>query len=85
MADNTIPPNEDARFGPLKAMTEAHWRDHRKKTVRSLEQRHRLDEELDHAVQNAILILNQAADRGLAPDQARELAYDALLQPEDEM
>jgi len=84
MADRSIPPSEDARFGPLKAMTEAHWRDHRKKTVHMLEVNQELKQQLDHAVENAIFIMNQAAACGLAPDQARELAYDVLLQPEDE-
>ena len=81
---SNIPLREDARFGPLKAMTESNWRDHRKNAVREMEDRQELEQQLDHAVENAILIMNQVAACGLAPDQARELAYDVLLQPEDE-
>jgi len=76
-------PEEDARFGPLKAKTEAHWRTHNKKFVRLLESNGELEQRLNETAARAIFILNQADEKGLAPDQARELAYDGLLQPEE--
>jgi hypothetical protein len=74
---------EDARFGPVKAKTEAHWRTHNKKYVRLLESNGELERRLNETAAHEIFILNQAEEKGLAPDQARELAYDCLLLPED--
>ena len=76
-----IPPKEDARFGPLRAMAEENWREHSPKLVKLLEKQGNLEQRLDEATENAILILNQCQEQGLAPDQARELAYENLLQP----
>jgi hypothetical protein len=83
MTIDNILPEEDARFGPLKAKTEAQWRTHNKKYVRLLESNGELEQRLNETAAREISILNQAEEKGLAPDQARELAYDCLLLPED--
>lgn len=83
MTIDNILPEEDARFGPLKAKTEAQWRTHNKKYVRLLENNGELEQRLNETAARAIFILNQAEEKGLAPDQARELASDCLLSPED--
>jgi hypothetical protein len=83
MTLDNILPEEDARFGPLKAKTEAQWRTHNQKYVRLLENNGELEQRLNETAARAIFILNQAEEKGLAPDQARELAYDRLLLPED--
>ena len=83
MTDENITPEEDARFGPLKAKAEDHWRTHNKKRVRLLESKGELDQILNGAVAQAIFIMNQAEEKGLAPDQARELAYEGVLPPEE--
>jgi hypothetical protein len=78
----TIAPREDARFGPLKAKAEESWRAHNLKLMRLLEKDGVLDQRLDEAAERAILTLNQAHQSGMTPDQAREMAYNDLLQPE---
>jgi len=83
MTIDNILPEEDARFGPLKAKTEAQWRTHNKKLVRLLDNNGELEQRLNETAAREIFILNQAEEKGLAPDQARELAYDCLLLPED--
>ncbi|MGH2396089.1 MAG: hypothetical protein ACRDFW_03685 [bacterium] len=81
-----MPPREDARFQPLLAWAKSHWREHLPRYVRLLEKDGELEAALERAVEQTILVLNQAEARGLNPDQARELAYpNILLPPEDEM
>jgi hypothetical protein len=60
-----------------------HWTTHNKKFVRLLENNGELEQRLNDTAARAIFIQNQAEGKGLAPDQARELAYDCLLLPED--
>jgi hypothetical protein len=71
-----IPPKEDARFPPLKAMAEENWREYQPKLVSELEKNGTLQKNLDSAVSLAIISLQQSEARGLSPDQGRELAYE---------
>ncbi len=66
MTVDNILPEEDARFGPLKAKTEAHWRTHNKKFVRLLESNGELEQRLNETAARAIFVLNQAEETGLA-------------------
>ena len=76
-----VSPREDARFEPLMRRTEAHWREFNPKLVKLLEKKGILRQRLESAVESGITILHQCEERGLAPDQARELAYEDLLLP----
>jgi hypothetical protein len=79
VASERISPREDARFGPLRATIEENWNENSPEMVRLLEQRGEFQQRLDEAAENAIVTMNQALECGLAPDQARELAYESLL------
>ncbi len=76
-----LPLREDARFQPLRAQAEAHWRKYLPKYVSLLEKESRLDASLDSAAERAVLVLQQCEQKGLAPSQARELANQEILLP----
>jgi len=77
-----MPPQRDARFAPLLAMTQENWREMNPQMVKGLENSGKLGQVLTSALEQAIVILQQAEVQGLSPDQGRELAYEDLLQPD---
>jgi hypothetical protein len=79
-----LSPREDARFEPLRKMAETNWREYNPKLVKALEKSGTLQKNLDSAVELAIITLQQCEKRGLAPDQAREIAYETLLPPAED-
>jgi hypothetical protein len=74
-----MPPREDGRFDPLLAETRTNWEENNPEMVKELQQKGELEKCLKSAVEQAIIILQQCEVRGLAPDQARELAYENLF------
>jgi hypothetical protein len=76
-----LPPKEDARYAPLRASAEANWRQHNPSLVKKLEASGSLDELLDDATERAVRVLQQAEEKGLAPDQGEELANEELYLP----
>jgi hypothetical protein len=76
-----MPAKDDARFRPLLAMVEQNWREQNPDLVSKLEQSGKLKQNLESAVELAIISLQQSERAGLSPDQARELAYENLLRP----
>lgn len=79
-----IRPKETANFGPLKAMTKMNWEENNPKLVQALRKNRTFEQVLESRVGQAILILQQCEEKGLAPDQARELAYEDLFLPSTE-
>jgi hypothetical protein len=75
-----LPAKDDARFQPLLAMAEQNWREQNPELVSKLEQSGKLKQTLESAVELTIISLQQSEQAGLSPDQARELAYEYLLQ-----
>jgi hypothetical protein len=76
-----MPVKEDARYLPLLAETEENWRENYPRLVKRLEKTGRLKQTLESAVELAIISLQQSEVAGLAPDQAREIAYQNLFLP----
>jgi hypothetical protein len=79
-----LPPKEDARYLPLLQEAEQNWRENNPALVKSLEQKEQLQQALESAVELTIVALQQCEKQGLAPDQARELAYQNLLLPSED-
>jgi hypothetical protein len=78
-----LPPRKSARWGPLLARAESHWREHCPKLVAQLEKEGKLQQALENAVETTIISLQQSELAGLKPDQARELAYPNILLPDE--
>jgi hypothetical protein len=76
-----LPVKEDARYPQLLAIAEQNWREENPTLVKSLEKAGTLQKSLESAVELTIVALQQCEKQGLAPDQARELAYQNLLLP----
>ena len=75
---------EDARYPQLLAMAEQNWREENPMLVKSLEKVGTLQKSLESAVALTIIALQQCEQQGLAPDQAREIAYQNLLLPSED-
>ena len=75
---------EDARYLQLLALAEENWRENNPSLVKSLEKKGTLQQSLKSAVGLTIVALQQCEKAGLAPDQAREIAYENLLLPSEE-
>jgi hypothetical protein len=80
-----LDPKDDARFEILKSKAETNWRVSNPKLVARLEKNNQLERALDTAASLTIKALNQCEEAGLAPDQAREIAYENLLLPSSEL
>ena len=76
-----LPVKEDARYLPLLAQTEENWRENFPHLVMRLEAKNLLQKILESAVELTIISLQQCEKAGLAPDQAREIAYENLVPP----
>jgi hypothetical protein len=80
-----LPVKEDARYEPLLAQTEENWRQNSPRLVKRLEKKGQLQKVLENAVELAIISLQQCEKQGMAPDQAREIAYENLSPPPDDL
>jgi hypothetical protein len=76
----SIPPTQDARLPILEAEIETRWRQYRKAYVKDLVRRGRLKEQIKETALWCIRVLNQCQERGLNPDQGREL-IQPLIDP----
>jgi hypothetical protein len=79
-----LPVKEDARYPQLLAMAEQNWRAENPTLVKPLEKAGTLQKSLESAVELTIVALQQCEKQGLAPDQAREIAYQNLLLPSED-
>jgi hypothetical protein len=79
-----LPVNEDARYPQLLKLAEENRRDNNPALVKSLEKAGELQQNLKNAVELTIVALEQCEQAGLAPDQAREIAYQNLLLPSED-
>ncbi len=78
----SIPPAEDARLPVLEAEIEREWRAHRKGMVRILQAEGLLQTVIKEKALDCVRVLQEAQNRGLSPDQGRELMR-ALILPQD--
>lgn len=84
MAETSFNPREDARHPVLKAKIEAHWAEFRPNQLEKLSQSGQLERALDQTAADTVLELHRLQNAGLAPDQAKELAYEIWNQPESD-
>jgi hypothetical protein len=82
MTTNKFDPRQDARYPILKARIECHWEQFRPKYFAALEKSRNLEAALSVAAADCVTELHDLQQRGLAPDQAKELAYAMWNQPE---
>ncbi len=74
----TLPPEEDARLPILEAEIESFWMRSRPKYLKSLKANGTLKSTLRDVALDSVRILHRAQNRGLNPDQGRELMWDDL-------
>ena len=78
-----LPPRETAAYGPLKAWAERHWKQFQRRFYRQLKESGKLDEALNQAIETTIRAQQQYENAGLQPFEARELAYQNFLFPDE--
>ena len=77
----SVPPVEDARLPILEAEIRSRWRQHLPAFVNLLAKQGRLNESIRETALSCITVLHQCEERGLNPDQGREL-IQPLIDPE---
>jgi hypothetical protein len=75
------PPRERAIFDILVAQADSQWHEHNPRYYKSLKASGQLQARLEQAAETTILEMDQLEDKGLAPDQAREIAMQNILLP----
>ncbi len=77
----TIKPEDDARIPILKAQIESEWRQYRRAYVKSLQNTGQLQKQVHETALWCVQVLHDAENRGLNPDQGREL-IQPLIHPQ---
>lgn len=77
----SIKPEEDARLPILEAQIEREWRQHRSGYVKSLQKTGQLQKQVHETALWCVHVLHDAENRGLNPDQGREL-IQPLIHPQ---
>jgi len=75
----SIAPEDDARLPILEAQIENQWMQYRQSYCRMLKKDGSLQREIKRTALNCVLALHQAEERGLNPDQGRELIRDLII------
>ncbi|MDR3774548.1 MAG: hypothetical protein P4L26_14440 [Terracidiphilus sp.] len=76
-----IKPEEDARIPILEAQIEREWRQYRRAYVKSLQKAGQLQKQVHETALWCVQVLRDAENRGLNPDQGREL-MQPLIHPQ---
>jgi hypothetical protein len=77
----SIKPEEDARLPILEARIEREWRQYRSGYVKSLQKSGQLQKQVRATALWCVQVLHDAENRGLNPDQGREL-IQPLIHPQ---
>ena len=75
----SIKPEEDVRLPILEAEIDRKWRQYRPAYVKMLQKTNDLQSQVSATAMQCLLVLHQAEERGLGPDQGRELIQDLML------
>ena len=75
----SIAPQDDARLPILEAQIKNQWMRHRQSYYRMLNKDGSLEREIKRTALHCLLVLHQAEERSLNPDQGRELIRELII------